>query len=397
MIFRGLAKARVGLTYCELGSGLGLSLNLLAAANPQITFYGNDFNPSHILESRALASKAGSGNAHFFEQSFEEFIDEPSLPPTFNFIALHGIYSWISPENRAHIVEFIKRKLAPGGLLYISYNALPGWLSQMPLRRLLIDHAATQSGPMVGRVQSAVEFAEKLKKANAAYFHHTPHAAQRLTAMHQKPRTYLAHEYSNQDWTPFYHADVVKELADAKVSYLGSAALLENNDGMYLPPEAIEVLKEIKDPTLRETIRDYSAYPLFRRDVFVRGPPLSQGPRWSLIGWIDHSQWSHRGTMFRCRSTAFRERFTFARRFTTPFWTSSHARLRPSASCLHTRRSGRSQVSKFVHDAMQAQGLRLQKEGKTLETEEESLTVIQGRADELESKFIPLWRQLKII
>ena len=207
------------LTYCELGSGLGLTLNLLAAANPQIEFYGNDFNPSHILESRALANEAGSGNAHFFEQSFEEFIHEPSLPPTFDFITLHGIYSWISPENRAHIVEFIRRKLAPGGLLYISYNALPAWSAQMPLQRLLIDHAATQSGPMVGRVQSAVEFADKLKQVDAAYFRHTPQAAQRLTATHQKNRSYVAHEYFNQHWTPFYHADVLKELAGTKAIF----------------------------------------------------------------------------------------------------------------------------------------------------------------------------------
>lgn len=466
------------LTYCELGSGLGLTLNLLAAANPQIEFYGNDFNPSHILESNALANEAGSDNVHFFEQSFEEFIDEPSLPPTFDFIALHGIYSWISPQNRAHIVEFIRRKLAPGGLLYISYNALPAWSPQMPFQRLLIDHAATQSGPMVGRVKSTVEFAEKLKQAGAAYFQHTPHAVQRLTSTQQKHPNYVIHEYFNQDWTPFYHADVVRELASTKVTYLGSAALLENNDGMFVPPEVVEILKDIKDPTFRETVRDYSAYPIFRRDVFIRG---SMPIRNAAIEaqWLDRSfaitsprddiplevRGIPRDVRLRAEvydpildelaraPTTVRQLLTHptikdfgmqrvvqalgtltgmghvdlcldpadlaARtKRTNAFNRAVFERARLSAETLFVAspvtgggihimqvpmlillgmQKQPSQVPKFVNDALRAQNIRIRKDNKILETEEENLAEIQSRIDQLQSKFIPLWRQLKII
>lgn len=466
------------LTYCELGSGLGLSLNLLAAANPQIAFYGNDFNPSHVLESRALAKESGSDNVHFFEQSFEEFADEPSLPPTFDFIALHGIYSWVSPKNRAHIVEFIKRKLAPGGLLYISYNALPAWSSQMPFQRLLIDYAATQSGPTVGRVQSALDFAEKLKEAGAAYFRHTPHAAQRLASTQKANHAYLAHEYLNQDWTPFYHADVVKELGSTKVSYLGSAALLENNDDMFLTPKIAEHLKEIKDSTIRETIRDYSAYPMFRRDVFIRGSmPIRRA---ALEGqWLDRSfamvsprddvpmqvkgiprEVQLRPEIYnpildelaRAPSTV---RQLLAHPTIKGFGTARVVRaletltgmayvqpcLDPANLATRTKRTNAfnkavfkracvsgeiqfvaspltggaipmaqvsmlillglqmqpSQMPKFVYDTLRAQGVRLRKDEKTLESEEESLAEIQARADELQSKLLPLWRQLKIM
>jgi len=33
--------------------------------------------------------------------------------PDFDFIGMHGIWSWISEEDRALIVEFIRRKLKP--------------------------------------------------------------------------------------------------------------------------------------------------------------------------------------------------------------------------------------------------------------------------------------------
>ena len=56
-----------------------------------------------------------------------------------------------------------------------------------------------------------------------------------------------------------------------------------------------------------------------------------------------------------------------------------------------------SQMPKFVNEALQAQGLRMRKDGKPLETEDESLAEIQVHANEIESKFAPVWRQLKII
>ncbi|MBP8937609.1 MAG: class I SAM-dependent methyltransferase [Agrobacterium sp.] len=112
--------------YCELGCGQGFSANLLAAANPQIEFYATDFNPAHIAGAISLAETAGISNLHFFDDSFAEFEARADLPQ-FDIIALHGIYSWIAKEHRDTIVRFIDRKLKPGGLVYISYNCLPGW------------------------------------------------------------------------------------------------------------------------------------------------------------------------------------------------------------------------------------------------------------------------------
>ncbi|RYZ90024.1 MAG: methyltransferase, partial [Moraxellaceae bacterium] len=40
--------------YCELGFGRGLTVNVLAAANPQGRFYAADFNPAHVAGARQL-------------------------------------------------------------------------------------------------------------------------------------------------------------------------------------------------------------------------------------------------------------------------------------------------------------------------------------------------------
>ncbi|KQP34945.1 methyltransferase regulatory domain-containing protein [Methylobacterium sp. Leaf100] len=257
--------------YCELGCGQGVSTNLLAAANPNVDFHATDFNPAQIAGARALAAEAGTPNVHFYDHSFSELLHEPALPAAFDVIALHGIYSWISPENRAHIVEFLRRRLKPGGIVYISYNTLPGWAAAMPLRRLLTDHAGTRTGPIIPRIDEAVAFAESMREAKASYFTQNPALAPRFEKMKGLPRSYLAHEYFNRDWTPFYVADVAAELAEAKLSYVGSAALLEGVDAINLTAEQQAILKACPDPVRRETLRDYMVNQQFRRDVYVKG------------------------------------------------------------------------------------------------------------------------------
>src|SRR5690606_9249955 len=122
--------------YCELGCGQGFSTNLLSAANPDIDFYATDFNPAQIAGAQALCEAAGTKNVRFFDDSFAELEARPDLPK-FDVIALHGIYSWIAKEHRDTIVRFIDKRLKPGGLVYISYNCLPGWSGPAPLRQLL--------------------------------------------------------------------------------------------------------------------------------------------------------------------------------------------------------------------------------------------------------------------
>jgi len=257
--------------YFEMACGQGLTSNLLAAANPQGHFFANDFNPTHILNARRLAAEAGIGNVTFLEKSFAE-LAEVELPE-FDFITLHGIYSWVSAENRRAIVDFIRRKLKPGGVVYVSYNCLPGWAAMAPLRRLMWEHAARQSGPMPAKVAAALEFAEKLDKAGARYFAANQQIRPRLEKMRKQSPNYLVHEYLNMDWELLYHADVVRDMAAAKLSFAGSAHFAEQIDELVAQPQARPLLDGVSDPVLRETVKDFLINQQFRRDVFVRGAP----------------------------------------------------------------------------------------------------------------------------
>ena len=255
-------------TYCELACGLGITTNILAAAYPHAQFYGMDFNPTHILTARSLAKAAGLTNVTFADKSFKEYINEDL--PEFDFICLHGIYSWISEENRQAIVDFISKKLKIGGVVYVSYNTMPGWAVTAPLQRLMLQYKSAVNTSIEQRLSGALAFLEQLKNTKSVYLQN-PAAARRLEQLKSQNRSYLVHEYFNEHWTALYFDQVHDSMDRAKLTYIGSAHLIDNMDNLNLTGEAIQELAKIHDPVYREVVRDFYLNSTFRRDVYVRG------------------------------------------------------------------------------------------------------------------------------
>ncbi len=256
--------------YLELGFGQGLSLNINAATNSG-TYYGTDFNPGQVANAREFANAMGKP-LNLFEDSFEQLAQRDDLPQ-FDIIALHGIWSWISDAGRKAIVDMALKRLKPGGALYVSYNVTPGWSPGIPLRILMAEYARREAnGALVERINGSLDFVETVMNAGAAYFVQNPHLRQKLDAIKQQDRNYLAHEYYNADWHPMPFSQAADQLAEAKLSFAASASILENLPAISIPAAAHEVLQSIKDPVMRETTRDYFVNQQFRRDIFVKGP-----------------------------------------------------------------------------------------------------------------------------
>lgn len=256
---------------CELGFGQGMSVNLHAAASVT-QWSGTDFNPGQAGFAQSLARSAGS-SAQLFDESFAEFAKRPDLPD-FDYIGMHGIWSWISDENRAVIVDFVARKLKVGGVLYISYNTQPGWAAFAPMRHLMTQHAQVMGAPgqgIVKRIDGALDFADNLLATNPLYGRANPLVAERIKKLKEQSRHYLAHEYFNQDWHPMHFADMGKWLAPAKLQYACSANFMEHIAAVNLSDEQQQFLAALPDATLRESTRDFMVNQQFRRDYWVKG------------------------------------------------------------------------------------------------------------------------------
>jgi len=271
-------------TACELGFGQGISANVHAAAS--ITrWYGTDFNPTQAGFAQQLAAASGA-DAQLFDQAFDEFCNRPDLPD-FDFIGLHGIWSWVSDANRQIMVDFIRRKLKVGGVVYISYNTQPGWAAMVPMRDLLAEHAAVMHAPGTGIVpgiDAALAFADRLKDSGALYFSNNPLVAQRLQNLKQHNRNYLAHEYFNRDWNPMAFSRMNAWLEEAKLSFACSAHHIDHVAVLNLTPEQQQLLADIPDRNFRETVRDFMVNRQFRKDYWVRGlRPLTMVERAEIL------------------------------------------------------------------------------------------------------------------
>ncbi len=257
---------------CELGFGQGLSIAIHAAAQPGAQWWGTDFNPAQAGLAQDLAAQSGSG-ARLYDQAFDAFCSRDDLPE-FEFIALHGIWSWVSDENRAIIVDFVRRKLAVGGVLYVSYNTLPGFSMMAPVRHLLKQHVDQQggsAGKLGQRLGDAFTFLDELLAVQPLYARTNPHLPERLNQMKKMDRNYLVHEYMNRDWRPMYFSEVAEQLQEAKLSYVAPAALLDNQDVINMTAEQIAIIQAQQDPVYRETVRDFITSQQFRRDLWQRG------------------------------------------------------------------------------------------------------------------------------
>ncbi|MGZ5266795.1 MAG: class I SAM-dependent methyltransferase [Caldimonas sp.] len=266
--------------YCELGCGRGLGPLLLAAANPLGRFEAYDFNAPQIAQARTLAGRAGLANVRFGDESFASLAarSDDAMAPEFDMIVLHGVYSWVSEENRRHIVRFVRDRLKPGGSVFLSYNCMPGWAPFTPVQRLMRELVVRRRGRNDENAVAARDFVKHLAAKGARYFSANESLGPYLEYLGERNGTYLAHEYLNEHWDALYHLDVAKAMAEAQLQYFGSATVSDNFVALSASPE-ITAMFAGADPGMAETIKDFSANRRFRRDLFAREAASLSGPQ----------------------------------------------------------------------------------------------------------------------
>ncbi len=268
-------------TYCELGCGKGLTSLILAAANPNAEFHAIDFNPAYIARGQAQARAALLTNINFYERSIQDLTD-PDAPalPMFDIVAMHGVWSWVSADVQAAILEFLKRRVKPGGLVYVTYNLMTQWATLLPLQGILKELTSSSPvGPDLA-IRDAFGIVERLIDSKVIPASNRNVLQQLKRGVPEKYLwAYLAHEFLPEHWKPTSHADVARAFDLAKLKFAGSADLLRNLVNVYLNEAQLASLAEIPAVELRETVADWSAGHWLRFDVFVRGIRRMSRPR----------------------------------------------------------------------------------------------------------------------
>ncbi len=261
--------------WCDLGCGQGITTVMVAGTYPKGSCHGIDAMPLHIDSAKRFASEAAIPNVTFHAADFDAAADFDL--PRFDYIVSHGVYTWVGERTRQSWRRFIDRHLKPRGLVYVSYNAMPGRAVDMPLQRLLRTLARSFPGNSQERVAGALPLLRALAELKAPALVSSPMAAAIKERVERLSVQYLAHEFLGADWEPLCVTEVRAALADVGLQPAGSATLMENYDSFVLGRAARETLAAIEDPDTRELARDFLIDQFFRRDVFTRGGQRLEG------------------------------------------------------------------------------------------------------------------------
>ncbi|VDH01866.1 methyltransferase type 11 [Helicobacter pametensis] len=259
-------------TACELGFGQGITLNF-NAASANAEWYGTDFNPSqaHFAEQLANISKAP---LKIYDDSFEEFLQRQDLPQ-FDFIALHGIYAWVSKEIQEQIIEFVQKKLNIGGVCLISYNCQAGWASIAPLRDLLrtYSHYITPLGKSSSeRAKEGLKFVNALMDLPCSQTLKNPKLDSVLSTLSKMDEIYLAHELLNEHHAPLNFVEMSQMMGKAKLEFASYANFSDHLTNIQLLSEEKELLMQVAhNRAIYEMLKDLMFATSFRSDYWARG------------------------------------------------------------------------------------------------------------------------------
>jgi SAM-dependent methyltransferase len=210
-----------GFAWCDLGCGQGVTAVMLAATHPGGSFYGIDAMAVHIDHARRLTAEAAVSNVAFHAVDFGTALDLKL--PRFDYIVAHGVYTWVDSASRRALRGFIDRRLKPGGLVYVSYNAMPGWARDLPFQRLVLELGRSFPGDSAQRFASAAKIFRSLADARV------PALAQSFTMneLEQRPQdytpAYLVHEFMPGAWQPLYVTEVRAAMKTIELTPVGSA------------------------------------------------------------------------------------------------------------------------------------------------------------------------------
>jgi methyltransferase-like protein len=233
---RDPSQARV----LELGCGTGINCLAMAQLYPEAEFVGVDASGRQIEQGQEALLASGLANVRLRHEDIAELGADLG---TFDYIIVHGIYSWVSKDVKESILRLCQHNLAEAGVAYISYNCLPGWRMRGALRDMMNMHTGGIPD-LPGKVAQAKALIKFLAESCNEESPYGKYLRQELDLLRKADDSYIAHEFLEKENDAMYFTDFLQEAARHQLAYLADAdpatMIVENL------PQAAETLKALK-------------------------------------------------------------------------------------------------------------------------------------------------------
>jgi SAM-dependent methyltransferase len=247
----------------ELGCGDGANLAPMAAQYPGSQFTGLDLARQPIARAEALSREIGLRNTQWLAA---DLCDWQHQGP-YDYIIVHGLYSWVPEAVRQALLQLLARALAPQGIAFVSYNCYPGCHRRAQVREMLRYHVEALDSEHA-RLSEARALLQMLAGARVE----TDVAAQawrrELERAARSADGALFHDDLAEVNQPFYFHEFLAQAEGAGLQFLAEAEL--SAMGMHgLSVEARAALGQL-DPLAREQYLDFVRERRFRQSLLCR-------------------------------------------------------------------------------------------------------------------------------
>ncbi len=251
----------------ELGCADGANIIPFAQLYPDSTFVGVDLSARQVERGQKAITEVGLKNITLQNKNILDFDAEGKK---FDFIIVHGIFSWVPEDVRNKILDICSTTLTDNGVAYISYNALPGWHMRGMIRDMMLFHTQqfTDVQQRIGQSRALVKFlADSVPTENNPYGQFLKNE---LNSMQGWADGYLRHDFLEEENRAFYFHDFVETAAKHNLQYLGEpelSSMLASN----FPQQVQETLQKVgRNIIAMEQYMDFLRNRMFRMTLLVK-------------------------------------------------------------------------------------------------------------------------------
>jgi SAM-dependent methyltransferase len=251
----------------ELGCAVGGNIVPMAYELPLATCVGIDLSGPQIDQAKQFAAGVGAQNVSLRATSIMDVTPEWGQ---FDYIIAHGVLSWVPPEVQEKTIQICADLLSPKGIAYVSFNTFPGWHVRMWVREAMLFHVKHIESP-IEQARAARDFIGALSQSPFASGDKSPLLKGEVHYMHDKPESYILHDYLEPVNQPFYFQDFAARCAARGLQYLGDAQQNGTVAEEHWPPFK-QWIDEAGDDIIRqEQYADFARNRMFRRSLICRG------------------------------------------------------------------------------------------------------------------------------
>ncbi len=264
----GLRPRRSAFRVLELGCGHGDNLTPMAYTLSDCEFLGVDLARTAIERGRAAIAQLGLANLRLEALDLMEF---PADAGQFDYIIVHGLYSWVPEFVREKVLAICRVHLAPQGVAFVSFNAHPGGQIRIMLRDMMRRHTAAIENPR-DKIAAARELLEGLSQTITQVAEADPFA-ELMRAEVERARRIDDGVFFHDDLADvnvfFYFADFAADAARHGLAFLSEAEFFQGTED-YFAGTRHELLQACgEDLIRREQLRDYFKCRRFRQPLLV--------------------------------------------------------------------------------------------------------------------------------